>query len=332
MAATTIAPFLTDVGSFYIAHGSVQLTQDTGADMQFEDQLAETARRVEVELQRLLSGEKVDAAPAQLVQAMRHAVLGGGKRLRPFLVLEGAAVFDVSADQALPAALAVELIHGYSLVHDDLPAMDNDTLRRGQPTVWTQFNEWTAILAGDALQSLAFEIIADSESRLDAAVSGELVTQLSRAAGVRGMVGGQALDLEADKLGQPPAPDVSHIRLLQAMKTGALIRFSCEAGAILAMAPAPARAALIDYGRHLGYAFQIADDLLDAEGDEQLVGKAVAKDAAAGKATLVSLLGLDAAKSELRNTVEHAKAALATFGERAETLIAAAEFVAHRDR
>jgi farnesyl diphosphate synthase len=302
------------------------------AKMQFEDRLAKTARRVEDELQRLLSGERVSAAPVQLVEAIRHAVLGGGKRLRPFLVLESAALFDVPAKRALPAALAVELIHGYSLVHDDLPAMDNDTMRRGRPTVWTKYNEWTAILAGDALQSLAFEVLADCHAGADPAVSVELMTQLSRASGVNGMVGGQALDLEADKQGQPETPDTSHVSRLQAMKTGALIRFSCEAGAIFANASASSRSSLSDFGRHLGYAFQIADDLLDAEGDEQRVGKALAKDAAAGKATLVSLLGAEAAKAELRGTVENAKAALVSFGAKAEALAAAAEFVAYRDK
>ena len=300
--------------------------------MQIEDRLARIARRVEDELQGLLSGERVSAAPVQLVQAMRHAVLGGGKRLRPFLVLETAALFDVSAERALPAALAVEVIHSYSLVHDDLPAMDNDTMRRGRPTVWTKYNEWTAILAGDALQSLAFEILADCPAGADPVVSVELITQLASASGVNGMVGGQALDLEADKQGQPKSPDTSHVSRLQAMKTGALIRFSCEAGAILANASGSSRTSLSDFGRHLGYAFQIADDLLDAEGDEQRVGKALAKDAAAGKATLVSLLGAEPAKSELRGIVEKAKAALRPFGAKAETLVATAEFVACRDK
>ncbi len=332
MASLSLAPFLTAAGSFYIALGSGRLILGITASMQFEDRLSETGQRVEGELQRLLSGEKVAAAPVQLVQAMRHAVLGGGKRLRPFLVLESAALFDVAAERALPAAVAVELIHGYSLVHDDLPAMDNDTLRRGRPTVWTEYNEWTAILAGDALQSLAFEVLADCPSEMSPAVSVALVAELSRASGANGMVGGQALDLEADKQGRPENPDTNHVSRLQAMKTGALIRFSCEAGAILVAAADTDRTALSDFGRHLGYAFQIADDLLDAEGDEQRVGKALAKDAAAGKATLVSLLGVEAAKSELRNTVENAKAALGPFGKKAETLVSAAEFVAYRDK
>mgnify|MGYP001814370459 FL=1 len=331
MALQPYAPFLTAAGTFCIALGSGRLTLGIVANMQFEDRLTETARRIEGELQRLLSGEKVAEAPVQLVQAMRHAVLGGGKRLRPFLVLESAALFDVPTDRALPAALAVELIHGYSLVHDDLPAMDNDTMRRGRPTVWTEYNEWTAILAGDALQALAFEFLADCASGLPPAVSVALTVELSRASGVNGMVGGQALDLEADKLGRPENPDAGHVSRLQAMKTGALIRFSCEAGAIIATADPTTRTALSEFGRHLGYAFQIADDLLDAEGDEQRVGKALAKDAAAGKATLVSLLGLEAAKAELRNTVENAKAALLPFGAKAKTLVSAAEFVAYRD-
>ena len=183
-----------------------------------------------------------------------------------------------------------------------------------------------------ALQALAFEVLADCGSALPPAVSVALTLELSRASGVNGMVGGQALDLEADKQGRPENPDAGHVSRLQAMKTGALIRFSCEAGAIIATADATTRTALSDFGRHLGYAFQIADALLDAEGDEQRVGKALAKDAAAGKATLVSLLGLEAAKAELRNTVENAKASLLPFGAKAKTLVSAAEFVAYRDK
>lgn len=300
--------------------------------MSFSQHLARSAERFEAELKALLSGEPVSGVPQRLVSAMRHAVLGGGKRLRPFLVVESAGLFDIPFEEALAPALAVELIHGYSLVHDDLPAMDNDALRRGRPTVWAQFDEWTAILAGDGLQTLAFEVLARDGAIIDEGVRSRLVLALSMASGVRGMVGGQALDLEAEKLGDRALTSAQHVRHLQAMKTGALIRFSCEAGALLAGASRELHAALQTYGSHLGYAFQIADDLLDAEGDETTVGKAVAKDAAAGKATLVSLTGVEAAKAELRRTVDEAKTALAPFAGRAAILSAAADFVAERDR
>lgn len=305
--------------------------------MNFAETLGQTGDLVETELVRLFNGELVAGVPERLVAAMRHAVLGGGKRLRPFLVLESARLFGVSGESALPAALAVELIHGYSLVHDDLPAMDNDELRRGRPTVWREFDDWTAILAGDGLQALAYEVLAQStqmagEGANEDGVRTSLIAELAAASGVRGMVGGQALDLEADKRANPSRPDTDHIRRLQAMKTGALIRFSCEAGAILAKAGGAERAALRTYGAQLGLAFQIADDLLDVEGDEATVGKAVAKDAGAGKATLVSLIGLRQARAELAGAVTAAKAALSSFGSRAETLLQAADFVAERDR
>ncbi|KUO61463.1 MAG: hypothetical protein APF80_00640 [Alphaproteobacteria bacterium BRH_c36] len=307
--------------------------------MDFAEILGRTGALVEAELVRLLHGPMVAGVPARLAGAMRHAVLGGGKRLRPFLVLETAQLFDVGPDEALPAALAVELIHGYSLVHDDLPAMDDDELRRGRPTVWKKFDEWTAILAGDGLQALAFEVLAASppgSKLMNGGLAGEvrarLIVALAEASGVRGMVGGQAFDLEADKLGNPRQPDAAHIRRLQAMKTGALIRVSCEAGALLAQAADNDRSALRSYGTQLGLAFQISDDLLDVEGDATTVGKAVAKDAAAGKATLVSLIGLEAAKTELSRAVREAKAALAPFGRRADRLVQAAEYVAARDK
>ncbi|MBU1211663.1 MAG: polyprenyl synthetase family protein [Alphaproteobacteria bacterium] len=307
--------------------------------MDFAESLGRTGALVEAELDRLLRGPMAAGVPERLAAAMRHAVLGGGKRLRPFLVLETAQLFDIGADAALPAALAVELIHGYSLVHDDLPAMDDDEMRRGRPTVWKEFDEWTAILAGDGLQALAFEVLATppaGSNQIGGGLAGEvrarLIVALAEASGVRGMVGGQALDLEADKLGNPRQPHAGHIRRLQAMKTGALIRVSCEAGAVIARATDKDRSALRSYGTQLGLAFQIADDLLDVEGDAATVGKAVAKDAAAGKATLVSLIGLDAAKTELSRAVSEAKAAVAPFGRRAERLVQAAEFVAARDK
>lgn len=272
----------------------------------------------------------VGQAPDRLVEAMRYATLSGGKRFRPFLVIESARLFGLPADAALDVAAALEFVHCYSLVHDDLPAMDNDDMRRGRPTVHRAFDEWTAILAGDGMLTLAFDILARPETHAEPQVRAELVLELARASGAGGMVGGQAIDLEADKLGDPPVPSLSHIRRLQAMKTGALIGFAARSGAILAGANGRERWALAAYGDHLGFAFQIADDLLDAEGDPTLVGKAVGKDAAAGKATTVSLIGLDAARAKLAETETAAIEALAIFGERAEVLVEAARFVSRR--
>lgn len=270
--------------------------------------------------------------PARLLAALEHATLGGGKRFRPFLVAESAALFGLPVEKALDTAAALECVHCYSLAHDDLPAMDNDTLRRGRPTVWTAFDEWTAILAGDALLTVAFEILSAPATHPDPGVRLALVSGLARAAGAAGMVGGQALDLEAERLGQGRPLSADDILHLQSLKTGALIQFACEAGAILGEAGADAQAALGRYGAALGRAFQIADDLLDAEGSEEAVGKAVAKDAAAGKATLVSLLGIQAARAELQKAEDAAIAALAPFGERGAVLADAARFVARRER
>ena len=268
--------------------------------------------------------------PARLTDAMRHAVLGGGKRFRPMLVIETAALFGVPTEAALDTAASLECLHCYSLVHDDLPAMDNDDLRRGRPTVHRAYDDWTAILAGDALLTLAFDILARPKTHPDPSVRAELVLALARAAGAGGMVGGQALDLEADKLGVPATPALDHIRRLQAMKTGALITYAVESGALLGSATQSERVALKAYGDHLGFAFQIADDILDAEGDSATVGKAVGKDEAAGKATLVSLMGLAAARAALAQAEAAAIAALTPFGARAAILIAAARFVVTR--
>lgn len=232
----------------------------------------------------------------------------------------------------MDTAAALECVHCYSLVHDDLPAMDNDAVRRGQPTVWTAFDEWTAILAGDALLTLAFETLSAPPTHPKADVRLGLISGLAKAAGASGMVGGQALDLAAERLGEGQALVLSEILHLQSLKTGALIRFACEAGAILGEAGPEARAALGRYGDALGRAFQIADDLLDAEGCAQTVGKAVSKDAVAGKATLVSLLGIEAARAELQKAEREAIAALAPFGARGEMLAEAARFVARRER
>ncbi|MCC7253006.1 polyprenyl synthetase family protein [Hyphomicrobium sp.] len=273
-----------------------------------------------------------DRPPQRLLDAVGHATLGGGKRFRPFLVVESAALFGLPEREALDTAAAIECVHCYSLAHDDLPAMDNDAVRRGLPTVWKAFDEWTAILAGDALLTVAFETLSKPEVHPRPEVRLELISGLARAAGMAGMVGGQALDLEAERLPRTAPTTLEEILHLQSLKTGALIRFACEAGAILGQAEPEARAALHRYGKELGLAFQIADDLLDAEGDAATVGKAVSKDAAAGKATLVSLMGRDAARTELKRVEQAAVDALRLFGARAATLIEAAHFVASRNR
>jgi farnesyl diphosphate synthase len=264
--------------------------------------------------------------PDRLNNAMRYAVLGGGKRLRPFLVLESARLCGLADEAALNAGAALECVHCYSLAHDDLPAMDDDDLRRGRPTVHKAFDEATAILAGDALLTLAFEILAAPSTHPDPAVRSALTLGLARSAGRAGMAGGQMLDLQAPSGGLGEA----EIMRLQSMKTGALIAFACEAGAILAGAGKTHRQALLDYGEALGVAFQLADDLLDVEGDAALVGKAVAKDKDAGKATLVSLIGAGPARQRLTQLEARACDALTPFGDAAETLRAAAHFVANR--
>lgn len=295
--------------------------------MDFPQRLALAAELIDKRLNDVLAAAD---GSARLAAAMRHAALGGGKRFRPFLVIESGALFDVPAERCLNAAAALECVHCYSLVHDDLPAMDNDAIRRGQPTVWKAFDEWTAILAGDGLLTLAFDILADAETHPDANVRIELVRSLAVASGRAGMVGGQALDLEAEKLGSKSQPTIADVRRLQAMKTGALITFACEAGAVLGQASSEDRARLRRYGEAIGFAFQVADDLLDAEGDAATVGKAVAKDAAAGKATLVSLLGTDAARKTIAEQEAKAIAELAPFGAKADVLRAAARFVSRR--
>ena len=298
--------------------------------MAFNQRLELAARLVERRLSTLLDGSARAGAPERLVAAMRHAALGGGKRLRPFLVIESAALFDVAAESAVDAAAALECVHCYSLVHDDLPAMDNDDLRRGRPTVHKAFDEWTAILAGDALLTLAFEVLANVAAPGGAGRNGELVASLARAAGAAGMVGGQCLDLEADKLSLPPQPDAAHVERLQAMKTGALFRCACELGAILGQAGPAERRALETYGARLGLAFQIADDLLDVEGDAATMGKAARKDAA--KATLHAASDIDRARERLATLAGEAVAALAPFGTRADTLREAAAFTVRRER
>jgi len=298
--------------------------------MAFSQRLIQSTALVEAHLAALLGNLAAGGTPERLVDAMRHGTLGGGKRFRPFLVLESAALFGVAAAAALETAVAVECVHCYSLIHDDLPAMDNDDMRRGRPTVHKAFDEWTAILAGDALLALAFETLAAPATHADPAIRMDLVTGLARASGSAGMVGGQCLDLEAEKLRYPAQPTLAHVQRLQAMKTGALLRFSCEAGAILGRAGAEHRRLLASYGACIGLAFQIADDLLDVEGDAVAMGKAVGKDSA--KATLHTASDAATARARLAALEAQAVAALASFGPAADILRAAASFVVQRER
>jgi farnesyl diphosphate synthase len=300
----------------------------------FAARLETTAAEMEIVLDTLLreaaeAGEI--ARPQRLIAAMRHAMLGGGKRLRPFLVAETAALFDVPRNRALLAGAALECVHGYSLIHDDLPAMDDDDLRRGQPTVHKAFDEATAILAGDALLTLAFDILSRPHIHPDAAIRVALIAALARSAGIGGMVGGQMLDLAAEgRFGASKPLTIEDVVRLQSMKTGALLVFACEAGAVLGGADTPQRDAIVAYGQAVGRAFQIADDLLDVEGDAATLGKQTGKDAAAGKATLVGMLGAKGARERLAVLVADAEMALAPFGGRAATLKAAAQFIAER--
>jgi farnesyl diphosphate synthase len=299
----------------------------------FSVRLKNAAEAIETLLDRLLAAAPAGgeiARPARLRAAVRHAALAGGKRLRPFLLLETAALFDVPRERALMAGAALECVHCYSLAHDDLPAMDNDDLRRGQPTLHRAFDEATAILAGDALLTLAFDVLARADTHPDATVRVALIAELARAAGIGGMVGGQMLDLAAEGRFGTGLLDENAVRMLQTMKTGALIRFACRAGALLGQASADALAALDNYGSALGQAFQIADDLLDVEGDPSAVGKATGKDHAAGKATLVRLLGAAGAHARLDALIAEATGALAPFGARAAILADAARYVGSR--
>ena len=289
--------------------------------------LSARAGDIEQALARLLSTPGA-GAEARVVEAMRHAALGGGKRLRGFLVMESAALFDVDPDRSVRAAAAIEAVHAYSLVHDDLPAMDDDDLRRGKPTAHIAFDEATAILAGDALQTLAFEVLADPATHEDPFIRCALVAKLARAAGAHGMVGGQMIDIAAENASSPL--DIAGISRLQQLKTGALIRFSCAAGAIMGKAGEEAARALDGYAHDLGLAFQIRDDLLDVEGSAEETGKRVGKDGAAGKATFVSILGVDGAKTQAEALVEQAAEHLSLFGARARTLELAARFAISR--
>lgn len=289
--------------------------------MSFPEALNAASERVQARLDAIFAARSDEP----VVQAMRYAVTGG-KCLRGFLVLESATLYDIAPAQAVSAAAAIECLHAYSLVHDDLPCMDDDDLRRGQPTVHVKWDEATAVLAGDALQTLAFELLTDpalgpSDKRI------ELVRSLAVASGAEGMVLGQALDIAAETATAPLTLD--QITRLQAGKTGALIRWSAEAGAVIAGAdPTPLRA----YATALGLAFQIADDILDVMGDAATAGKRLQKDAEAGKATFVSLLGLEAAQSRAKSLIDEAERHLAPFGGKAQNLIEAARFVIARDK
>jgi farnesyl diphosphate synthase len=309
---------------------------DPASSVSFASRLDAVANEVEGLLDRLLAAAAEDgeiSRPRRLLDAMRYGSLGGGKRLRPFLVVESAALFGVPSENAVMVGAALECIHCYSLVHDDLPAMDNDDLRRGRPTVHKAFDDATAILAGDGLLTFAFDILSRPESHPDAAVRSRLVNLLARAAGIGGMAGGQMLDLAAEgRFARDAGAAMTErdVATLQAMKTGALLRYACLAGPVLGKAGADKVALLDRYGVAIGQAFQIADDLLDVEGDSSVVGKATGKDAAAGKATMVQILGIEGAKNRLRFLITQAEAALAPFGAAATTLIAAARFIADR--
>ena len=290
----------------------------------FPKALEEAAKLTDAALERLLVVPL--GLEARVYDAMRYSALAPGKRLRPFLVLASANLFGVALRCALQVASAVEMVHAYSLVHDDLPAMDNSDLRRGRPTCHKQFDEATAVLAGDGLLTAAFEVLAHPDTHGDPAVRCELVSELATAAGAAGMVGGQMIDLIAEHQNL----DIGAITRLQRMKTGALIAFSCEAGAILAKAPSELRTALRGYAHDLGLAFQIADDLLDVEGSAAETGKPVGADAAAGKATFVSILGVARARAQAELLASQAVAHLELFDQRAELLGEAARFVIAR--
>lgn len=264
----------------------------------------------------------------RLYAAMRHAAIGGGKRLRPMLVVAACDLFHVDRARSLRVGLAIECIHVYSLIHDDLPCMDDDDLRRGKPTVHRAFDEAVAVLAGDSLQSLAFEILSDDSTHSDPFARAELIAELARAAGPGGMAGGQMMDIAAEQA----SFDLPTTTRLQQLKTGALFGFCLEAGAIMGRLPPEGRVSLRGYARDVGLAFQIADDLLDVEGNEETAGKALGKDEAAGKATFLSLLGPDRARQQARHLVDQAIAHLNSFGAEADLLREIARYTVERDR
>jgi farnesyl diphosphate synthase len=286
--------------------------------------LSERAATVETCLDTLLP--PAEGPESRLLDAMRYATLGGGKRMRGFLVMEVASLFSVSETCAARVAASVEMLHAYSLIHDDLPAMDNDDLRRGKPSTHRAFDEATAILAGDALQARAFEVLAEPDTHSDPQARSELVLALGHAAGARGMAGGQMIDMVAEGANLT----VAEVARLHALKTGRLIQYSAEAGAILGRAASPLRQQIAAYGRDIGAAFQIADDVLDASGTAAELGKTAGKDQAAGKATFVTLLGIERAQTQARMLSEQAASHLEHFGEEADRLRALAAWVVSR--
>ena len=304
--------------------------------MEFSQRLTQRANLIEAHLRDVLGQAVAESTPGcgpearRLAAALCDAAASGGKRIRPLLVIECAALFDVDATACLNAAAALECVHCYSLVHDDLPCMDNDELRRGKPTIWKAYDEWTAVLAGDALLTLAFEILARPETHAKAETRLALIATLAKASGARGMVQGQALDLAASKRDEPKTPSLTSTKTLQALKTGALIEAACQFGGLLGGADKTTLTNLRTYGASVGLAFQISDDLLDLEGTPEDVGKATGKDTAEGKATLVALLGKDAARHELDTALENADAALDQFGVKADVLRDIARFIAER--
>jgi len=303
----------------------------TGTALDFAKRLDKTAEETEALLGELL-GDRLETdeitRPKRLMDAMRYSSLGGGKRLRPFLVVESAAVFDVPRSSALLVGAALECIHCYSLIHDDLPAMDNSDLRRGRPTLHKKTDDATAILAGDGLLTLAFDIVTRDEIHRDPTVRLLLTRALARASGIGGMVGGQILDLAGEgRFGDREPVDVAR---LQQMKTGALLRYGCISGALLGQASPQEYQALDDYGKALGEAFQIADDLLDVEGDAAALGKPAGADAALGKTTFVTQLGIEGAKQRVRDLLARGDSALSIFGAKGDVLRATSRFVAER--
>lgn len=294
-----------------------------------EAKLVDCAHHVKTLLEKILTMQpKRDeiSRPEKLLSAMRHGVLNGGKRIRPFLVTESTALFHGNAETALRIGAAIEAVHCYSLIHDDLPAMDNDDLRRGKPTVHIAFDEATAILAGDALLTLAFDLISDDATELPATTKIELISCLSRVSGCGGLVGGQILDLA----GEHHELSEQEIITLQAMKTGALIRFSCKAGPIIANAPFEDRERLSEFGAAIGLAFQLADDLLDVTADTNTLGKTAGKDVTAAKATLVSLHGVDWARNQLNGLIQQAEDLLKPYGDRSKHLGQIARYIIER--
>ncbi len=297
----------------------------------FHSLLSAHAAAIETTLEKALAGAAQAGEihrPRRLMEAMRHSALNGGKRLRPFLLFEAANLFDVDKIRSLHAGAALELIHCYSLVHDDLPAMDDDDLRRGKPTTHRAYGEATAILAGDALLTLAFDMIADTAVHPDGDVRANLVQLFARSAGPGGMVGGQMLDLEAEG----KSLNEASIRRLQTMKTGALMRCACEAGAILGGATSKERAALVKFGTAIGQAFQLVDDILDVTSNAGVLGKNTAKDKHRGKATLVAAGGIEPAKATAQQLLEQAAQQLSPFGNRAGNLVSIAKYAVERDR